>query len=66
MDQFLISADSDPANRKWVNPEQLTLVAKADPFGNGWPRLVYHYTSLDTMMKIIDNGQIWATIHKSP
>ena len=61
IDQFSLSTESAPTKRTLVAYDQVELVEKANPFGNGWPRLVYHYRSLDTMMKIIDTGQIWAT-----
>ena len=31
------------------------------PIPDGTPEVVYHYTSIDTMMKIVDSESIWAT-----
>ena len=35
-------------------------MAEAEPDAKE-PEVVYHYTSIDTMMKIVDSASIWAT-----
>jgi hypothetical protein len=37
------------------------MLDEIQPIPIGEPEVVYHYTSVDTMMKIVTSGKIWAT-----